>query len=250
MTALEVAALVLLLASSVAAQIGTRIIGGFTCLRSSQPWQVAIYDSNRFYCSGSLLNRDWVVTAAHCKMPGYTYLRLGEHNMMLNEGTEQQKRAIRLIAHPNYDPVSKDNDIMLIKLSSSVAINDNVQPINLASQCVAPGTRCLVSGWGTTSSPRPTIPDELQCAYLNIIPQRECEEAYPDAITENMLCAGRREGGVDSCQGDSGGPLICNEELQGIVSWGPEVCGQPLKPGIYTKVCNYTGWINSTMQRM
>ncbi|KFV41426.1 Kallikrein-8, partial [Tyto alba] len=48
-------------------------------------------------------------------------------------------------------------------------------------------------------------------------------------------------------QGDSGGPLICNRTLQGIVSWGMEKCGQPKRPGVYTKVCRYAQWIQKTM---
>ncbi|XP_054854864.1 kallikrein-14-like [Eublepharis macularius] len=250
MTPTEEVVLALLFISAVAAQPGPRIVGGTTCIKNSQPWHVALYDSNRFYCSGTLLNRQWVLTAAHCKMPGTTYIRLGVTDMAASESNEQQRRAMTFVAHPNYDPVSKDNDIMMIKLSSLVDINDRVQPINVANECAAPGTRCLVTGWGTVTSPKPTIPEKLQCAYLNIVSQGECERVYPDAITNNMLCAGEREGNVDSCQGDSGAPLLCDEKIQGIVSWGPEVCGQPGKPGIYTKVCNYVGWIQQTMRRM
>ncbi|KFP27412.1 Kallikrein-11, partial [Colius striatus] len=48
--------------------------------------------------------------------------------------------------------------------------------------------------------------------------------------------------------GDSGGPLICNQALQGIVSWGMEICGQPKRPGVYTKVCRYAQWIQKIMK--
>ncbi|XP_060113618.1 kallikrein-11-like [Heteronotia binoei] len=246
----EVLLLLPLLISAAAAQVGPRIVGGKTCGEHSQPWHVALYDMNRFYCSGTLLNRRWILTAAHCRMPGPTYIRLGVTNMTITGFGEQQRRGTEFVVHPNYNPKDKDNDIMMIRLSQSVDINDSVQPLDVAYQCVAPGTQCLVTGWGTVTSPKVTIPETLQCAYLHIVPQGICESVYPDAITNNMLCAGEGDGSVDSCQGDSGAPLICDEKLQGIVSWGPEFCGQPGKPGIYTKVCNYVDWIQKIIRRV
>ena len=46
----------------------------------------------------------------------------------------------------------------------------------------------------------------------------------------------------DSCQADTGGPVVCNDELQGLVSWGYG-CARRDAPGVYTKVCSFIEWI-------
>uniref|UniRef100_A0A8C5SEG4 Peptidase S1 domain-containing protein n=1 Tax=Laticauda laticaudata TaxID=8630 RepID=A0A8C5SEG4_LATLA len=105
-------------------------------------------------------------------------------------------------------------------------------------------------GWDSTSSHLFTrivnYPDLLQCLNAPILSDEECNAAYPGQITPNMVCVGYLEGGKDSCQGDSGGPVVCNEKLQGIVSWGIG-CALPGYPGVYTKVCRYINWIDKTI---
>ncbi|XP_045243340.2 trypsin-2-like [Macaca fascicularis] len=172
-------------------------------------------------------------------------VRLGEHNINVLEGTEQFINAAKIICHPEYNPTTLDNDIMLIKLSTPAVINDYVSIIPLPTAPPAPCTDCLISGWGNTLSSGADYPDELQCLDAPVLTQAKCEACYPGEITSNMFCVGFLEGGKDSCQGDSGGPVVCNGELQGIVSWGYG-CAQKNKPGVYTKVYNYLAWIKET----
>uniref|UniRef100_A0A8D0GIG1 Peptidase S1 domain-containing protein n=1 Tax=Sphenodon punctatus TaxID=8508 RepID=A0A8D0GIG1_SPHPU len=228
----------------------TRIIGGEECPRNSQHFQVALMNRERqgIRCGGVLIAKDWVLTAAHCDTQSPISTRMGEHNLRANKGTAQCITSAKNYPHPRYDPNTHDNDIMLLRLRNSANLNNYVQPISLATTCAEPNIECQVSGWGTSRSPQSQYPDILQCGMVNIMSKEECDQAYPGAITDNMLCAGLKEGGVDSCQGDSGGPLECNGKLQGIVSWGMEVCAKKGKPGVYTNVCKYIPWIQKIMQ--
>ncbi|XP_060031233.1 kallikrein-13 isoform X2 [Erinaceus europaeus] len=99
-------------------------------------------------------------------------------------------------------------------------------------------------GWRGVS-----YPQTLQCVNIQLRSDEECHQVYPGKITPNMLCAGTDEGGKDSCEGDSGGPLICNGTLHGIISWGDFPCGQPSRPGVYTRVSRYVQWIRDTIRR-
>ncbi|ANT53643.1 S1 family serine peptidase [Mesorhizobium amorphae] len=78
-----------------------------------------------------------------------------------------------------------------------------------------------------------------------------------DPLTGNMICAGTASGERDACNGDSGGPLFmtgADGPVQvGVVSWGEgpadgtTACGHKNAYGIYTRLANYTGWIEEKM---
>ncbi|XP_078723606.1 uncharacterized protein LOC144941055 [Lampetra fluviatilis] len=221
------------------------IVGGSECAAHSQPWQVSLNNGYHF-CGGSLISSEWVVSAAHCYQTASSIsVRIGEHNIFVSEGTEQKIQASKVISHPQFNSVTYDNDIMLIKLSTPATLNQYAQAIPLPSSCVDTGVMCTISGWGETY----TIvgsPDVLMCFQAPVLSDISCRNSYPGDITNNMICLGYLEGGKDSCQGDSGGPVVCNGQLQGIVSWGRN-CARPNYPGVYTKVCNYNSWIASSM---
>lgn len=79
-------------------------------------------------------------------------MRLGEHNIAVNEGTEQFISSAKVIRHSSYNSFNLDNDIMLIKLSKPATLNSYVKAVTLPSSCASAGTKCLISGWGNTSA--------------------------------------------------------------------------------------------------
>lgn len=79
-------------------------------------------------------------------------VRLGEHNIKVQEGNEQFIDSVKVIRHPRYSSWTLDNDIMLIKLSSPAVLSSRVSAVALPSSCAPAGTQCLISGWGNTLS--------------------------------------------------------------------------------------------------
>ncbi|XP_044524430.1 kallikrein-12-like [Gracilinanus agilis] len=222
---------------------------GTTCVRNSQPWQVALFDGASFQCGGVLISSQWILTAAHCNHKRY-WVRLGEHNLRKLDGTEQIRKTGSSVTHPGFQPRSliHDHDLRLMKLLTPVRITSAVRPLALPTACPTPGTLCLVSGWGKTRPQNERHPDQLQCLSLTIASNNTCHTAFPGKITENMVCAGGSVPGQDACNGDSGGPLVCDNVLQGLVSWG-NGCGQLGTPGVYVKICKYLDWIQKTVKK-
>uniref|UniRef100_A0A8C1BSJ5 trypsin n=1 Tax=Cyprinus carpio carpio TaxID=630221 RepID=A0A8C1BSJ5_CYPCA len=173
-----------------------KIVGGYECTPHSQPWQVSL-NSGYHFCGGSLVSEYWVVSAAHC-YKSRVEVRLGEHNIVVNEGREQFISSEKVIRHPKYDSWTIDNDVMLIKLSKPATLNQYVQPVALPSGCAAAGTMCRVTGWGNTMSSTADS-NKLQCVEVPIVSDRDCNNSYPGMITDTMFCAGYLEGGKDSC---------------------------------------------------
>ncbi|XP_054724910.1 chymotrypsinogen B-like [Uloborus diversus] len=230
-----------------------RIIGGREASRGSWPWQVTILNKYREpFCGGTLLSQGWVLTAAHCVRKRLV-IRAGEHDLMSDEGTEQESRVLDSFVHPDYDMNTVNNDVALLKLKHPFKFNQFAQPACLPSPSdeLQIHTRAVILGWGKRKNSAVYGTDHLHQAEVPVVDLQDCRENYQNYhISSNMLCAGFKEGRVDSCAGDSGGPLLFQKDnkwtIFGITSFG-EGCGQKGKYGIYANVPKYMDWIYSTV---
>nr|J3SDW9.1 RecName: Full=Snake venom serine proteinase 14; Short=SVSP; Flags: Precursor [Crotalus adamanteus] len=241
MVLIRVLANLLILQLSYAQKSSELVIGGDECNINEHRF-LAIVHTDISLCTGTLINQEWVLTAAHCDR-GDILVLLGVHRL---KDVQTRVAKEKFICPNRKKDNEKDKDIMLIRLDSPVNNSTHIAPLSLPSNPPSVGSVCRIMGWGAITSPNVTFPGVPHCADINIFDYEVCRAAKPELpATSRTLCAGILEGGKGSCDGDSGGPLICNGEIQGIVSWGGDICAQPREPGHYTKVFDYTDWIQS-----
>lgn len=244
---------------------------GFAALR------VRAASSEQFFCGGAAVTPSWIVTAAHCiadmgiaKAPDGTFVDdrrrlfevvLGVSDLDHVDADRNVYRAVDVISHPKYRSVATGNDIALVKLDREW--KGTVAQPGLLPEAEGASRFVRVAGFGGAYYREPqklfTRPSDkakylvnsqtLKWAELPDVPLRRCVGAYPSAtIGVGQICAGQIWGKEDSCTGDSGGPLVSIDSdsglplLVGVVSWG-DLCAQPGKYGVYTRVSAHSEWL-------
>ncbi|CAG9769269.1 unnamed protein product [Ceutorhynchus assimilis] len=263
-------------------QTTNRIFNGEATELDEFPWMVIIEylkrdGRRRIACAGSLINRRYILTAAHCvkgavfiKVGQPINVRLGEYNITnpyrdcfmkkgiascnqpeINAGIEE------LIPHPGYTDDVRNHDIALIRLNKNIPFSDYIQPVCLPKpdEASRTGEKLIVAGWGRTEKGRDS--DVKLKLEVPVTDNFSCAQKFGELnvqVGKNQMCAGS-EDGKDSCSGDSGGPLmrtLPDDEtrwmIEGIVSFGYTKCGSPGYPGVYTRVARYIPWIHRNVK--
>ena len=235
----------------------SKILGGVQAAPGAWPWIAALLyanDSNVYsaqFCSGVLIDKSWVLTAAHC-VQGMSaqgiQVAVGAWDLTAFTGSRTPVRSIRI--HPQFSSTSLYNDIALVELSVPSAIQpialfsgesvDNTPPTLL-------GKLVTVLGWGVADSTTSWYyPEILRQVSLPVVADSTCNDIYINPVLPSQFCSGYWEG-KDACEGDSGGPAVVQVDGQwvhaGIVSAGVSCQEYFGWYGKYTRTSAYLSFI-------
>jgi Trypsin len=226
------------------------LVGGAQLAQDGVAQNVVLIRSARgARCTGIVLARDVVLTAAHC-VADATELAVYRST----EAGAESYKVIAVAAHPQYDARSYAKsqaavDLALLKLA--LPLSDS-QPVVMLERVPRPGERFLVAGFGEAAAGSSAGLGVLQTAILTAIGEPSSLQLW----LADPASHGGAVAGLGSCQGDSGGPVFewsgVRFVLVGVLSWsnGPNMstgCG-----GITgaTPIARHRQWIVKTTKRM
>ena len=122
------------------------------------------------FCGGVLVTDSLVLTTGYCcNQVNKDMLKVvaGEHDLHAEEGPEQEAGVEEMIVHPEFDPVTFENDICLVKLVTRLELNSEVGVIRAAAPGQSFSGSGTVSGWGALEDGG-VFPDELMSAEVTL----------------------------------------------------------------------------------
>lgn len=234
------------------------------------------HDGSRYgnYCGATLINSQYVLTAAHCIYQDYDEMlntwvvpRMSDQSVYSN-GSYMSARVEKIYYpstySPNLDPSNGPvlpDDIAILKLASSLNVGDYASTINSTidnTYALNRGSETFKAvGRGLTTHVADNLGNTVSRTSTDVVLQASLTSTNTcNPLTSKQLCFDGTLAGSyknSTCKGDSGGPVYwwdgSGYKQIGITSYGPTTCGDPTRSytSVFTEVYDYSTWISNVL---
>ncbi len=238
------------------------IIGGQPAPPGSFPMMAFVYSDLGYFCSGTVIAPNVVLTAGHCGVdsfaPSHLHVITGSPDWT-DSATRQLSPVSKVIPYPGYGSATPAGsaspalDAALLVLMTPTS----APPVRLAADpgdlpLLNPGTEAALVGWGATATA--AVSPQLQWGRTVVQGSPYCAQqamldSTPFDAASGLCTIDAPSESIGTCGGDSGGPLLAQHpdgtwiDL-GVAVRGPTNC-VPSQPDFFTRADAIYSWAQS-----
>jgi hypothetical protein len=219
-----------LLSAPCLGQASGKIFGGENVVKADPIAEMTVLLGDQGTCTGVLIDKDLVLTAAHCT--GLRVVRFG-----LTEGQSEARNATGCVRHPKYEGPKMAPlrwDIAILKFPGGLPAGFKPSKVLSPKSPLSVGEKAILAGYGRD--------DVGSTGTLN---KAQVTISFLDEYSPMEVVFDQTQG-KGACYGDSGGPawVTRNGELQLIgITNGPYDARDCKGHGVYQRVPAHQEWL-------
>lgn len=235
----------------------------------NNPNRPASLNKGDYFCTGTLIAPNMVLTAASCIYANdlvmvsgrvFPQARVSAYNQPAGKGKSYDALVLAMVYHSfyNFGDTFPSFDLAIMRLDKNITA---VKPVKLPPVKTIPsyknGTFMAVLGWGPSNGTQTNTSSFLRWTDIRYMPLKDCQKEWPGKFwdTGRLVCARFFGHGKNTCYnlgkpGDGGAPLIIEDpkgdytkDVQvGLVNRGR--CNRH-KPTIFQSTEHMRTWIDN-----